>query len=384
MLACAAEKTAEIEPIEAPIIDLTPETDSPLKAVDYRLHTFYYNWYGTPEIDSSSRHWAHDILPHWSDHTWDSLQGFPGGENIGANFFPELGNYSCNDPKVIRQHMEQVQSAGIGTVVLSWWGINSFEDLTTPLFLDIAQEYNLKIAFHIEPYEDRTAQNTAESIVYIIDTYGQHPAFYRTRQKVPVFYIYDSYLIPAEDWSEVTENGGKYTLWDNVHNSLLLGLWVDAEDTTELINASFDGAYTYFASDGFTYGSTSANWASMQRWCDSKDFIFTPCVGPGYSDTRIRPWNEANTKGRENGDYYDRMFQAALDAKTYLIAITSFNEWHEGTQIEPAVPTTSNGYSYEDYGTLSPSYYLERTKFWSSLWQEKRSRSEFEMDIDDI
>ena len=48
--------------------------------------------------------------------------------------------------------------------------------------------------------------------------------------------------------------------------------------------------------------------------------------------------NAENTRDRENGGYYDRMFRAAVDASPDVVFITSFNEWGEGTQIEPAVP----------------------------------------------
>jgi hypothetical protein len=33
-----------------------------------------------------------------------------------------------------------------------------------------------------------------------------------------------------------------------------------------------------------------------------------------------------NTKDREGGEYYNRMFQAAISAKPHIISITSFNE----------------------------------------------------------
>ena len=91
--------------------------------------------------------------------------------------------------------------------------------------------------------------------------------------------------------------------------------------------------------------------------------LFIPSIGPGYIDTRIRPWNDRNTKDRENGQYYERMFEAAIAVNPELISITSFNEWHEGTQIEPAIPKSIDGYTYEDYGEdTDPEYYLYKTK----------------------
>ena len=58
------------------------------------------------------------------------------------------------------------------------------------------------------------------------------------------------------------------------------------------------------------------------------------------------------------------MFQAALDSKVNWIGITSFNEWHEGTQIEPAKPFMNENFKYEDYQTQRSDFYLLRTKFW--------------------
>ena len=63
---------------------------------------------------------------------------------------------------------------------------------------------------------------------------------------------------------------------------------------------------------------------------------FIPSVGPGYEDTAVRPWNKVHTQKRENGDYYSVYFQKAISLRPKFITVTSFNEWHEGTQIEPA------------------------------------------------
>ncbi len=76
------------------------------------------------------------------------------------------------------------------------------------------------------------------------------------------------------------------------------------------------------------------------------------------------PWYGKNTRSREGRDYYDREFMAAIAAFPDLIGISSFNEWHEGTQIEPAVPKTIDGHRYEDYAPRDRNYYLDRTRFW--------------------
>jgi hypothetical protein len=66
--------------------------------------------------------------------------------------------------------------------------------------------------------------------------------------------------------------------------------------------------------------------------------LFIASVGPGYNDTRIRPWNGGATGGREGGRLYERAWRHAIEADADIISITSYNEWGEGTQIEPAIP----------------------------------------------
>jgi len=93
-------------------------------------------------------------------------------------------------------------------------------------------------------------------------------------------------------------------------------------------------------------------------------------------DTSVRPWNGVTTRDRKNGVYYDRMWKEALksssSASNRVVSITSFNEWHEGTQIEPAVPAKranagGRGNSvYRDYGKIGSLGYLKKTAVWSA------------------
>jgi glycoprotein endo-alpha-1,2-mannosidase len=101
----------------------------------------------------------------------------------------------------------------------------------------------------------------------------------------------------------------------------------------------------------------------MAAFSRDNNLIFIPCVGPGYIDTRIRPWNGKTTKNRENGKYYEEMYANAVNTEPDFIGITSFNEWHEGTQIEPAVPNSIPSFTYEDYGAdVDPAFYIKKTR----------------------
>ena len=107
-----------------------------------------------------------------------------------------------------------------------------------------------------------------------------------------------------------------------------------------------------------------------------------------------------NTKKREGGRYYDRMWEEALSSEPSSVSITSYNEWGEGTQIEPAVPKErvvpaapaafkgrerlmdaetlrrlGFGGAYEDYGEGGPELYLAKTLKWAEKFRIRQQGS---------
>lgn len=50
----------------------------------------------------------------------------------------------------------------------------------------------------------------------------------------------------------------------------------------------------------------------------------------------IRPWNDHNSRSRADGAYYSNGWTRAIQSHPHIISVTSYNEWGEGTQIEPA------------------------------------------------
>ena len=73
-------------------------------------------------------------------------------------------------------------------------------------------------------------------------------------------------------------------------------------------------------------------------------------VIPGYDDTKIRkPGLKAD---RLDGQVYRVLWDEAMKAKPDWVLITSWNEWHEGSEIEPSL-------EYSDqYLRLTGSYAL--------------------------
>lgn len=386
------------------------------------IHAFYYLWYGNPATDGQFRHWNHEVLPHWTaavnrNHPTVGLYFDPSNDNLHSPYYPEIGPYSSRDPATIRRHFEDLKRAGIGVLAVSWWGQGHkaestdnqgvSTDDTVALLLKIADESNsgISICFHIEPYPGRSAQSTLEDIEYIHQRYGHHKSLARRKggDNRVIFYIYDSYHVPYADWAEVFSPTGSKSIRDggaNSHlNSFVIGLWLESHHGHELAEANFDGFYTYFASDGFSYGSSSNNWKKMCSFAKEKGMTCTLSVGPGYQDDKIRPWNGHNTKPRRDGAYYDHMWRKAIEAGAEIVSITSFNEWGEGTQIEPVrsdppPPRASSAGAallevadnaeykpnkspdpvpYLTYGSMGSYGYIDKTAVWAKAFEERIS-----------
>ncbi len=106
-----------------------------------------------------------------------------------------------------------------------------------------------------------------------------------------------------------------------------------------------------------------------------------PSVGPGYEASRAT--GDSRFKPRRDGATYDGMWKSAIRSGADEITITSYNEWHEGTQIEPRAnrgPGSAATASFETYdgawglrGHAAEGAYLARTAFWSAAFARARN-----------
>jgi glycoprotein endo-alpha-1,2-mannosidase len=299
-----------------------------------RVSAFYYPWYGISAKDGSYEHWGQF--------------GHRPPDNIASSYYPAAGLYSSSDRLIVAAQMDEIRNAGIDEIAVSWWGRGSPEDQRLPLVVAAARADGIAVAVHLEPYPGRTAAGTAGDVTYLEGAYG-----------IRTFYVYRPFDVPVTDWAVVNAQlhaAGDVTLYAQ----------------TALVGAAaaggFDGVYTY---DIVTYPGSM-----FRRLCDeahAQHLLCAPSVGPGY-DAR-RGSGDPVVKLRRGGHTYDAMWQATIASGADRVTITSFNEWHEGTQIEPAAPARRRGlYRYLSYdgawglhGVQAEYAYLMRTRYWSDV-----------------
>lgn len=306
-------------PATAPAHELDP---GPL-APSARVGIFYYPWFGTPQRDGRYLHWQQ------------------GGRRppfqVASSYFPARGLYSSSDTLVVDAQMREIADTGVGTVITSWWGRGSTEDGRLPQVIGAARRHALTVAAHIEPYRGRTVASVEGDIAYLRGL------------GITDVYVWASSQLPDAEWAELNRRVDGVRVFANTN---LAG---------RAAAGGFDGLYTY---DVLLFGG-----ALFPRLCDQArrlHLLCAPSVGPGY-DAR-NATGDQRVKPRRDGARYDAMWRGALRSRPELVTITSYNEWHEGTQIEPARSGVSGYESYEGAwglsGRAAERAYLDRTAFW--------------------
>ena len=303
---------------------------------------FYYPWYGTPARDGSYEHWAQD--------------GHLPPADVASGYYPVRGAYSSDDPKVVRAQMREIAAAGIREVVSSWWGWGSPEDLRLPLVMKFAHASGLQVAVQIEPYDQwqRTADVLQNDLTHLRDLGIRRAYVYRP---------FDG-LIDDVHWQALTAAFPSMQLFAQTTN------------VSRAAADGFDGVYTY---DIVNYGASS--FAPLCAKAHAAHLLCAPSVGPGYN--AYRATGDVRSRPRRNGAFYDAMWAAAIAAHPDRVTITSYNEWHEGTQIEPAMspaprypaaapvvsPYASYNGAYGSNGKAAQRAYLVRTALWTSTYR---------------
>lgn len=267
---------------------------------------YYYPWYGGP------------------DHPW-----------INVTDEPLLGYYNSSDSSVIARHLSWLRDLGVNCLFVSWWGPGHFTDYVAGLLYEMLPDYGLKAAILVEPYLGRSpdpynASWWSRILAYLREHFiDEYPDVYLHIEDKPLILAYNPIgegYNPKPDYPEymirIVGNGigEKHEVkdWD---------LWPDYDVnlTGELI----------IRRDGYV--------ALAPRFDDEH---FRPGGTPQYDPDLVLGW-------------YQRQWERILEHKgqVRIIAIYSWNEFHERSAIEPA--------NYREEG--DPYYLYNLTSYYIGL-----------------
>ena len=339
-------------------------------ASDIMVGVYYYPWHG----------------PGTGGHGFDNTLR----DHLVPKQYPELGHYDNSDPDVIGAHINQSVQANINFWACSWWGPGGFEDnIIKNHILTHEQAGELKYAIMYEStgrlgsFSSPDYSRLVPDVQYLSDNYFGNPNYLKIDGR-PVIFIYLTRVY--------FRNQGDAALADL--RAAFPNLYIVADDVFgrhySSSYASKWDAVTAYDVYGQTLGSYGSTQAALNRLEDilndaktaanSVGIGLIPFASPGFNDRGVRDGHSGAPRYFEDnpqsveGDLFRAMLRDVVVPKVDLLAnkilmVTSFNEWHEDTQIEPTMGTAgttrlddsvtreyyTEGDYYADYGHL----YLE-------------------------
>ncbi|CAB9499620.1 Glycoprotein endo-alpha-1,2-mannosidase-like protein [Seminavis robusta] len=357
-----------------------PATDSSVEIAAY-----YYPWYD----GNDNFHWDQGFLR----------------SKLEIPQRPFLGRYTLEDPATVDQHLEWANEYGISQFICSWWGPQNANDyvLLHNLLRSPKLGRNFKIALLYESLglldifkaedgslhfdEQGKAYRTLLSHVeYMAQQYFSHPNYLKVHGGKPVVYFYVTRIFQGayrqafaklrltiqQDYGVDLYLVGDEVFWEGPDPSRIT-VW----DAVTAYNMHGPPRYAGYPAVTNLFQDIENMYTQYQVVANAHNVTLLPGISPAFNDRGVRleanhypiP-HEVRAELAGTGQYTTfweglQMAKRVLDNQQEVadapctIVVTSFNEWHEDSAIEPTVryvPPSKKpdlltmGYTYEAYG----------------------------------
>ena len=286
----------------------------------------YMPWY---EAKPLSQTWGW----HWTMNHFDPDRIEGGRRSIASNYYPLIGPYDSGDPDVLECHLLMMKIAGIDGVIVDWYGLTDYRDYallhrnTTRL---LQQCEKLQMRFVI-CYEDQTlpalvkaerlkessmVQHAAEEINWL-SRYWFNSGSYVRIQNRPVLLSFGHDGLTPQQWSQCLKKLEKPVAYYS-------------QDTMRPGGVG-----------GFNWPSPHQGLAQYERFLNMAPHwpSFIPAAFPRFDDV----YKQAGVGDGfpkipdRSGEILRDTLRRCKDPKAPIIQIATWNDWGEGTQVEPSI-----------------------------------------------
>lgn len=234
--------------------------------------------------------------------------------NPGTKYHPTAGQYSSNDLGTVQSQIAQMRYAGMQAGIFSWWGAASSPGLPYG-YQQVDNAFRVALqAAHGTPFQwavyfesgspafgDRSTGALQSYMAYIRDHYASDPNYLHVGGR-PVIFVWPN----AGDGCNMVQS------------------WHDANIGFYIVQKRFDG------------------WQSCtglaDSWHEYSPNVYSSVLKP-YSYSVSPGFDRYDSQGphlaRDPGQF-DKAVAAMAAASTQWKLVTTFNEWGEGTAVEPA------------------------------------------------
>ncbi len=263
---------------------------------------------------------------------------------------PAAGPYQSADRATIRRHLDEAQQACLDGFSAHWYG--PFEPVTTGNFERLLKESEGSAFRHAallltNTWPGADEETLIEAIQYVLDEWADHPNYMRIEGRPLI--LFTDMLLP---WNH---EGFSLQGWTRIRNTVdpdHESVWM-SEGLSTLYLPVFEGQYIY----RIDHRDFPQSWLKQPRFANllrGVEFnlgarnlplgglLWADTIAPGYDDTRAG--NIVNdyrvpappfARDRRNGGYYADTWSVTAETRGDFLIVKSFNEWVEGTAIEP-------------------------------------------------
>ena len=310
-----------------------------------RIMVHYMPWYqAKPYAGNWGWHWTMD---HFNPDVVDDDDR----RSIASHFYPLVGPYDSRDPDLLEYHTLLMKVAGIDGVIVDWYGTSSLFDY--PLIHDATERLfeavrTAGLSFAI-CYEDQTVSNlinygsitpgqaiqhAQDDMTFVRDVWTSDPAYLRLDGAPVILNFGPQYFTSASAWQQIfsvfAEEPAFFTL-DTRLDPVAAGAFAWPP-----MHMSSGGTLSRTVLDRYLnlfYAHGTLEWPS-----------FVGGAFPGFHDIYAEAGGTSyGFLSAQNGQTFDRTLQRALDAGAPIVQIVTWNDFGEGTNVEP---TREYGYDY--------------------------------------
>jgi glycoprotein endo-alpha-1,2-mannosidase len=307
-----------------------------------QVYAYYYAWYDPPA-------------------SW--LDGVNGSESPSVTGEPALGYYSSHNTSVIDTQIQEAQQAGINAFLESWIPSQSFINQSLQTVFPEAVKLGFKVGLQYETNATLVQTGLTQSqalstfegqVEWYLSTYASSPAVLKLNN-TPLVFIWQSDSFPASFWQKA------FSAIRAVHSAYFIaeasGNFSDFQvfDGVDIYGVNFpmveNGIATNFTGANFTQ-NTAVNYWDMQWEATLHNKLWFAPAEPGFNDLND-PQEAPKFSPRDNGSVYAATWDLAMHAGADGITVTSWNEWHEGSNIEPAHQGSVSWYTPLQYTAIT-------------------------------
>jgi len=316
----------------------------------------YFTWFSRKDVSGVWEHW-----------NWDGPGTFhnpeniiDGHEDIAAVDIPLIGAYDSSDPEAHKYHLDLAEAAGIDAFCVDWYGTSmtsnknrdNIVDKNFEIMLQSADTHSVKICICYEEKilfdeksETQVITTGKNHMEYMAKKYFESPGYWKVQGR-PVLIIWGNNKLTPDAWKQILEEVEQYNPWiiysHHDHNPQYVEICQGFYPWVLLGDLNVQRAYLE------DFYRTARKYMK-----EGKSITFGAGVWPGFDDSGVCGWGGGTRIIEDKEDeLYDLTWKYALESNPEWVSITTWNDWNEGSNIEPGV---KNGTKYlkmtEDYIT---------------------------------